>query len=254
MNGVIKIYFHPTCATSHELIVNLYNKGYLDKVEIYNLLKPLENRFVWSVPWLVKDNEPVGTDPISDDEVINIIENKDIIIENPVESFMMSILHSSYASSIAILHKDLSLLINDSIIKASIRYGHSNVNINDLKNELIENKDKLLQEYRDKIRRALSVSFVRELYWSKSGNIDSNDIVKYSDPTIVGLWLLSKGSIGRIGLPKRPLIFNDIDVKEVSAFVQKRGKGLLEKIKEEQENIYNDKLYWEILERSKKDF
>jgi predicted thioredoxin/glutaredoxin len=249
MSSTIKLYFHPTCATSHELIINLYKKGYLNKIEIYNLIKPLEKSFIWSVPWLVEDNEPIGTDPISDDEVINIIENKNVYIENPEESFMMSILHSSYASSIAILHKDLSFLINDSLIKASIRYGFSGVDISNLKAAISKNKDRLFEEYRDKIRRALSVSFVRELYWSKSGKINSDDIIKFSDPTVVGLWLLSKGSIGRIGLPKKPFVFDDIDVKEISEFVAKRGKGLLEKIKEEQENIYNDKLYWEIIEK-----
>ncbi|AFZ70102.1 putative thioredoxin/glutaredoxin [Caldisphaera lagunensis DSM 15908] len=247
MNTEIELYFHPTCATSHEIIMSLYEKGYLDNIKLHNTLAPLENNFIWSVPWLIVNKEPVGTDPITSEEIIEIIENKKIDINDPKESFMMSILHSSYASSISILHKDLQPVINNSFIKASIRYGFSNIELNEFKSQIIKIKENLFEEYRDKIRRALAVSFVRELYWSKSGKIDYNEIVNYSNEIIVGLWLLSKASIGRVGLISKPYIYGDIDIKEISEFVSKRGKGLLEKIKEEQDAIYNDKKYWEII-------
>ncbi len=247
MNSNVEIYFHPTCATSHEIIIDLYKKDYLDKVKLHNVLSPLQNNFIWSVPWVIVNNEPVGTDPITSDEIINIIENKEIDIDDTLDSFMMSILHSSYASSISILHKDINPMINDSFIKASIRYGFSNIKLDEIKKDIIKNKENLFEKYRDKIRRALSVSFVRELYWSKSGKIDHNELLSYTNPVVVGLWLLSKASIGRIGLTPKPYIYGDIDVKEISEFVSKRGKGLLEKIKEEQEAIYNDEKYWEII-------
>ncbi|MDP8003212.1 MAG: hypothetical protein ACP5I6_01285 [Caldisphaera sp.] len=248
MGNLIEIYIHPTCATSYEVITGLYNKGYLDKVKIKNTEKIIGNKFVLSVPWIEFNGVPIATDPVTVDDVIEIIENNKINVENPTDSVMMSIVHSSFLSSIVMLHKDIEVALNELFLNAALRVPLSKINVEDVKNEMVKWKNKLFDEYRDMIRRALSVSYVRELYWTYS-QIKPEEISSITNKNIVGLWIIAKGSIGRVALPARPYLDNDKDIELISEFVKKRSKGLLEKVKEEQEKIRSNELYWKIIEK-----
>ncbi len=67
-----------------------------------------------------------------------------------------------------------------------------------------EKKDTLYREWQSKIARAISLSYNRELGWIKGGKITPEQLVSYTNPVFIGLWVLAKASTGRAELAWRP--------------------------------------------------
>jgi len=95
-----RLYFHQSCATSREVILGLSRRGLLERVELMPLDGGIESlrAGVWSVPWLVIDGRPVATDPVTADEVAEIINGGKVDVGDPLDAFMNAVLHSSLAS------------------------------------------------------------------------------------------------------------------------------------------------------------
>uniref|UniRef100_A0A7C2FR86 Uncharacterized protein n=1 Tax=Thermosphaera aggregans TaxID=54254 RepID=A0A7C2FR86_9CREN len=109
----------------------------------------------------------------------------------------------------------------------------------------------LYDEWVDKLRRALAVAFTRELYWSSNRKLAADDLVNVSRPEVIGAWLLAKASIGRVGLPSNPLGAGMANAGEISSFISKTGKGILNKFENEANMLFNDNDYWEMINRLK---
>jgi len=63
----------------------------------------------------------------------------------------------------------------------------------------------------------------------------------------VGAWLIAKGGLGRAALPPRPKGVAREDAEWIASFVRRAARGLLEKVREEQESIYSDSEYLGLL-------
>ncbi|WP_048812880.1 hypothetical protein [Acidilobus saccharovorans] len=244
----VTIYFHPSCETSHEVITGLRRAGALGRVRLVRLGSLEAVRLgVLSVPWVTVGDEPAATDPVSAEEVIDIVNGSKVDPGDPVEAFMNSVLHSSLASAVAILHGSLAPVAVRELVSAAVRSPVSGVRPEQVIGEVIRKDRELFAEWRDKLRRALSISFVRELYWASGGALSPQLVRELSRPEVVGLWLLGKGSLGRSALPYNPKGSASEDVEWIAEFVSRTASGLLEKVREEQEGIYSDKEYMEVV-------
>ncbi len=234
---------HPTCASSYSLVKGLKKLGILDRVELVVADKPLP-RLVWSVPWIEVEGEPVATDPVTLEEVLEILENKWRRRIEPLQAFTEALLHSSYASSLAALWSTLDPVLDKSFIAAAVRAKLSHINV-----ELVVSKlrgQRLSKELGEKIGRALAVSFVRDLWWATGGALTPKELSEIVSRESVATWIIARASLGRIGLPSQPSPDKQV-VNTIITFVRKAGKGLLSKIEREQKMIIDDREYWDIL-------
>lgn len=244
----ITIYFHPSCETSYEVITGLRKAGILDKVRLVRVSSLEAVKLgVLSVPWITVGSAPAATDPVSAEEVIEMVNGSRIDVGDPVEAFMNAVLHSSLASAVAILHGSLVPVALRELASAAVRSPVSGVRPEEVIDEVVRGDRELFTNWREKLRRALSVSFVRELYWASGGALTPQHVRELSRPEVVGLWLLGKGSFGRSALPYNPKGSAAEDIEWIAGFVSRTASGLLEKVREEQEGIYSDKEYMKVV-------
>ena len=247
----VAVYIHPTCATSYELVKRLASEGLLERVELRDTSSPSEalHQGVWSVPWILVDGQPAATDPVEPGEALEIITGAwSRSIANPAEAFMETVLHSAYAAAVAYLHGSLEPVLDEALASAAARSPLSGIDPSKLLGEIRSNAEKLYREWEDKIMRALGISFVREAWWASSGSLDRETLRNMATPEAVGLWLIGKASIGRTGLPPKPLPSRE-RLEKLASFIHRGAAGLLSRVKREQETILGDEEYWRILSR-----
>jgi len=244
-----RLYFHQSCATSREVILGLSRRGLLERVELIPLDGGIESlrAGVWSVPWLVIDGMPVATDPVTADEVAEIINGGKVDVGDPLDAFMNAVLHSSLATALTLLHGSVAAVADPSLASAAARSPLTGVDPEALAARVRAEGDRLFLEWRDKLRRAATVSYVRELYWASGGAITAEELAAHATQASVGAWLIAKGSLGRAALPPRPKGVAREDAEWIASFVRRAARGLLEKVREEQESIYSDSEYLGLL-------
>mgnify|MGYP001770670522 CR=1 FL=1 len=251
MAGSVEIYFHPSCETSYELIKGLARAGLLDSVRLVRSSSLSSVRHgVLSVPWVKLNGVPAATDPVTSDEVIAMIRGDRLEVDDEVEAFMNSVLHSSMASAVALLHGSLVPVATRELASAAVRSPASGIDPGRVVKRVVSNDRELFSEWRDKLRRALAVSFVRELYWASNGSVTAEAVAETARPEVVGLWLIGKGSLGRASLPPSPKGSAAEDLVAISEFIRKGARGLLLKVREEQESIYSDAEYQQIVSKA----
>ncbi|KSW12055.1 hypothetical protein CF15_04555 [Pyrodictium occultum] len=245
------LYIHPTCASSYEVVKHLAGKGLLDSVRLVSTAEPAASqvlgRSVWSVPWLVVDEVPVATDPVEPAEVEAILLGEGPLeAGDPVEEFMEAVLHSAYAAAVAYLHGSVKPVADTALISAATRAPLRGLDVEEVAREVLERADELYAGWEDKIMRALGISFVRELWWAHGGELEKEQVRELATPGNVGLWLVAKASIGRSGLPSRPMPPRE-RLERLAGFVRRGAAGLLFKVRREQETILGDEEYWKLL-------
>ena len=252
--SIVELVVHPTCFSSYRLLKTLGEKGFLNRLRILVANKPsigFEKK-AWSVPWLLVNSEPAAADPLEAWEVEAALEGRGLRPPaDPAESFMTSVMHSSYASSLVVLWGSLEPVLDKGFAKAAYRAPLTGVDVDKALEEVRGRMRELYDEWVDKLRRTLAVAFARELYWSSNRRLTTDDLVSASRPEVIGAWLLAKASIGRVGLPPNPLGAGMANAEEISSFISKTGKGILNKVENEANTLFNDKEYWEIVNRLK---
>ena len=254
----LAIVVHPTCAVSYRAVKRLAEEGLLDRVLLLDARDPrvvFEYR-VWSVPWvLVETREglvPSATDPVSEDEIVEMVkgvyERGDV---DPVAAFRDALVHSSFAAAVALVNDDPGIAVSRELVAAAIRAGFDVTPWRLVDESIAEVRDAIRDawsELRGMVARALGVSFVRELWWSRGGSLDREGLVAAVESGAVRLWLEAKASIGRGGLPWDPRHITEV-AELVERFVVRGAVGLLRKIEREQKEILGDDEYWEILRK-----
>jgi len=223
----------------------------LDRVEIVSTHDPVGSGVlagrVWSVPWILLDGVPVATDPVEPGEVEAIVTGQwSNTVRDPVEAFLEAVLHSAYAAAVAYLHDSVLSVLDEALVSAATRSPLSGIEPREVIDQVRERSNKLWAEWRDKVMRALGISFVRETWWASNTGLDRERLRQIATPEIVGAWLVAKASIGRSGLPPRPLPSRK-SLEKLAGFIKRGAAGLLSKIRREQEEILSDKEYWETL-------
>ncbi|NOZ88959.1 MAG: hypothetical protein GXO15_03450 [Crenarchaeota archaeon] len=249
MAGRVVVYIHPTCATSYELVKALAGEGLLDAVELRDTSSPgpVLRGAVWSVPWILVDGRPAATDPVSAEEAAEIIRGTwSRGVEDPVKAFMETVLHSAYAAALAYLHGSLRPVLDEALASAAVRAPLSGVEPRGVLEAVEAEAERLYGEWEDPIMRALGISYVREAWWASGGTLSRDQLRAAAAPEAVGAWLIAKASIGRAGLPPRPLPPRE-RVERLASFIQRAAAGLLNRVRREQEQILGDEEYWRLL-------
>lgn len=247
-----KIIVHPTCYSSYRLIKHFMNKPLLERLEFIvaeHASVALKHR-VWSVPWLLINGTPVAADPIEPEEVEAIIQGQNLgLSKGIVESFTDAIIHSVFASSQLALWRSIDPLIDRDFVSAATRAVVTGIDVDQAMMELREKSQEILQGVLDKVTRALAVSFTREVWWTHGGELTSDYLLSIATPGSVATWLIAKASIGRIGLPGKPMGVAMQTAREISDFISRSAKGIISKIEREQREILEDGEYWAVLRR-----
>ncbi|GBF09202.1 conserved hypothetical protein [Aeropyrum pernix] len=240
----VKIYVHKTCASSYSLFRGLREKGLLERVEIVEAKGPLDEggRLIWSVPWVLLDGEVLAGDPVDPVVIESAVKGSKIDVGDPVEAFMETILHSSLASSIAVLSRSLEPVLDVSLASAAVRSPLSGLNPRDVLESVEARASELYNEWSGKLARALAIGFVRELWWARGGTLDPGGLESIVSSGGFRLWLLAKGSLGRVGLPADPrLVAGYREVGEAEDFLLKTGPALIRRVEREQTGILGDR-------------
>ncbi len=254
---------HPTCLSSYRLIKNLIEKNTISRVKLVLMENPFQiiNYKAWSVPWIIVDGQAAATDPVEYSELEAIIENRELVVRDPLEAFKNTIIHSGYLSSIValwgsinpvlnnevILWGSINPVLNNEVISVAIRKPITKIDVEYVKERIVEKKEEIYREIIDVVYRTLGIAFVRELLWASRGELTEDDLTKYVDPLIVKTWLIAKASIGRIGLPRDPWSRGSESAEAISNFISRSARGILNKVKREYEEITSDEDYWRVI-------
>lgn len=246
----LRIYVHPTCYSSYKLLKHLMENGLINRVKVIDTSNPsLLDRFVLSVPWVTIGSRTVAADPVSGEEVKLMIEGSyKPTIGNPLESFKVTLLSSSYASSIALLHGDLSYAAFRELVEASLRTPLTGLDPEEVLEIVRRDGVSLYEELEVRIAKVLATSYIRELYWASGGSLNEKDLRGRVDRVAVLTWLMAKASVGRLGLPSNPLTMANRDGVEIIVnILEASGDKILSDVRREQETIFKDISYTSFL-------
>jgi predicted thioredoxin/glutaredoxin len=193
------------------------------------------------------DGQAAATDPVEYSELEAIIENRELVIRDPLEAFKNTIIHSGYLSSIVALWGSINPVLNNEVISVAIREPITKIDVEYVKGRIVEKKEEIYREIIDVVYRTLGIAFVRELLWASRGELTEDDLTKYVNPLIVKTWLIAKASIGRIGLPRDPWNRGSESAEAISNFISRSARGILNKVKREYEEITSDEDYWRVI-------
>ena len=240
---------HPTCSSSYSLVKKLIEENTISRVKLVSMENPFQiiNYKAWSVPWVIVDGQAVAADPIEYPELEAIIENRELVIRDPLEAFKNTIIHSGYLSSIVALWGSINPVLNNEVISVAIREPITKINVEYVRERIVEKKEEIYRETIDVAHRTLGVAFVRELLWASRGELTEDDLIKYINPLIVKTWLIAKASIGRIGLPRDPWSRGSESAEAISNFISRSARGILNKVRREYEEITSDQEYWMVI-------
>ena len=179
---------------------------------------------------------------MSPEEVEELVrEGRIPLPRDPVEAFMNTVLHSAYASSVALLHKSIDPVLDRDLIMAALRTP-----LGGPKPEELEIGEGVYSMWEDKLARALAISLAREIWWSYNGKppgqVDQDTML-----LVASTWLIAKASIGRAGIPDNPKGAVE-RAKPVADFLARTYKSLIRRVEREQTTILGDSEYWRILE------
>ncbi|MGC9177915.1 MAG: hypothetical protein ACP5G6_05810 [Conexivisphaera sp.] len=246
----MRIYYHPTCASSHRVIRELHARGLLPRVELVKVshvaTAGVMDDEIWSVPWIAEDGRPLATDPLDPDEAAGIVEHhRARVPDDASKAFMYAVLGSLYASSLVYVHGSLRPVMSPRFVQAALRSWLGGPDPTSGVESILREEGALLSEYRGKIIRVLSYGMARMLWWSSGG--ESPD--ELPGELQVATWLLSTASIGRAGLPDRPQSLRPA-VRELTEAIRGDFDRLIRRVGEEQSSIMGDEEYWRLLQQA----
>ncbi|WP_449462432.1 hypothetical protein PQ610_00090 [Tardisphaera miroshnichenkoae] len=238
----MEVYYHPSCLSSYKLIKGLESAGYLGAVRLVNTAKEFQDALekgVISVPYVFAGGRPVLVDPVTYDEVIDLLQGKkraSITVEQAAQNFIRSVSASAFAATASLMRGSFkSLLSGGFMLAASKIYLHDReFELGELLSYLEDNDSRLFEESRDHLIRSVAYNVLRMSFWA--GHEDGLD-----DATIKML-LLARGSLGRVAIPYPPDISESL-VKSISETLAERGQKYLEMLRQERETILSDEKY-----------
>ena len=237
------IYIHKTCASSYRLYRELRENNLLEHITLKNVAKPLDDRgrLIWSVPWGLAGDEVFGGDPMPRELVEAALQGGEVPAGDPIESFMEAVIHSSLASSLALLYGSLEPVLDEDLAAAAVHAPLSGADPNAVLVEVAEKSREIYSEWSPKMVRALAMGFVREAWWSAGGSLTHESLARLVEAGGFRAWLIGKGSLGRVGLPSDPReIASRDEVRSAEDFILKTARVLVRRVEAEQKEILGD--------------
>ncbi|AOL16066.1 thioredoxin [Sulfolobus sp. A20] len=249
----VEVFTHKNCIECNILLEYLENKGLLGKVQIIDTeLYPFIafERGVISTPSIFVDGKLIYAGNVDLEEFERILKGDSVVRQidknTLVEKLMLGIVDSFAATAWLYVNRDFdSFLAQKDFIYAVtglvfLEKDTAEEYYNYLRNVMLKEGDKYMEEWKPKFLKNISSNFIRELYWLYEKKI-SKDIVSQRYPIeVFAHWLMIRGgSVGRVGLRIHPLSDNQTmsRVLEVYKFMLENYDELWEKVEREQKEI-----------------
>lgn len=215
----VEIFTHKNCIECNILLEYLENKGLLGKVKIIDTeLYPFLafERGVISTPSIFIDGKLVYAGTVDLEEFEKILRGERVVkqIEKDklIEKLMYGIVDSFAATAWLFINRDFdSFMAQRDFVLAVTGLAFANDNeaeeyYNYLRNIMIKEGEKYLEEWKFKMLKNISSNFIRELFWLYERKIDKELVIQRYPVEVFAHWLMIRGgSIGRVGLRIHPL-------------------------------------------------
>ncbi len=237
------LYIHPTCYSSYLLVKGA--SKYIGNIDVKVAVDtPVEHMRLglFSVPMMYSGGTPILADPIEPDDVKALMEGNlgDIGIDDALEHAVNGIMASQFLLVNVLLHGSITRVVDMETLKviSRLRFHGAEHMAGALAERIARNEADILRDYMDTFVKVLALGIAREVYWL---GVDPGEV----DRTHIAMFLMDKASIGRVSLPFKPEMPKIVDI--VYETFSERKYAYLNKVKAEQDTIYNDAEYMELL-------
>ncbi|WP_338604775.1 thioredoxin family protein [Sulfolobus tengchongensis] len=210
----VEIFIHKTCVECNMLLEYLENKGLLSKVKIIDTeLYPFLafERGVISTPSVFIDGKLVYAGAVDFDEFEKIISGEKIIKQidknNLIEKLMYGIVDSFAATAWLYINRDFDSFMaqKDFVIAvtglALLNDSEKEEYYNYLRNVMIKEGEKYIEEWKPKMLRNIASNFIRELFWLYEKKISKDVVIQKYPLEVFAHWLMVRGgAVGRVGV------------------------------------------------------
>jgi len=249
----VQIFTHKNCVECNMLLEYLENKGLLGKVKIIDTeLYPFLafERGVISTPSIFIDGKLVYAGIVDFEEFERILSGekvtRQIDKDKLVEKLMLGIVDSFAATAWLYINRDFdSFLAQKDFVMAVTGLSlldekEREEYYNYLKNIMIKEGEKYLEEWKPRMLRNISSNFIREIFWLYETKISKEVVMQKYSVEVFAHWLMVRGgAVGRVGLRIYPLSDSTLmrRVLEAYNFMLGNYDDIFNKVQKEQTEL-----------------
>ncbi|MBW9141045.1 MAG: thioredoxin family protein, partial [Candidatus Aramenus sp.] len=247
----VEIFTHKSCTECNLLIEFLDQRGLLGKVQLIDTeLYPFLaiERGVISTPSVFIDSKLVYAGTVDFEELARILSGeyvkKEVNKEELVNKLMYGIVDSFAATAWLYVNRDFdSFMAQKDFVMAVTGLALSDnaeEEYNYLRNVMLKEGEKYLEQWEEKMMRNISSNFVRELYWLYRSKLPLEKVKSLYPIEVFAHWLMIRGaSVGRVGVRIYPLSDAEVmkRILKVYNFMMSNYDALWEKVEKEQKNL-----------------
>ncbi|BBL48012.1 thioredoxin family protein [Metallosphaera sedula] len=247
----VEIFTHRNCTECNLLVEYLEEKGLLGKVKLVDTetqpFLALE-RGVISTPSIFVDGKLVYAGKVDLEEFEEILKGKGVSRtynrEELVTRLMEGIVDSFAATAWLYVNRDFDSFLSQRDFVLAVTGLALSENpeegFNYLRNVLVKDRERILQEWEPRMFRNISSNFVREIYWLYGKKVPKDELFSRYTLEIFAHWLMVRGgAVGRVGLRIHPL--SEVDtmarIAKVYGYVMENYDSLWEKVEKEQKSL-----------------
>ncbi|MEJ2776788.1 thioredoxin family protein [Sulfolobaceae archaeon RB850M] len=249
----VEIFTHRTCTECNMLLEFLEQKGLLGKVTVIDTeLYPFIafERGVISTPSVFIDGKLVFAGVVDYEELEKLLRGENVKVtinkDELVQKLMFGIINSFAATAWLYVNRDFDAFMaqRDFVLAVTslslVDQQTANEYYNYLRNVMVKEGEKYLEEWKDKMLRVIAANFIRELYFLYERKLSNEEIMSRYPLEVFAHWLMIRGgTVGRVGLRIHPLSEKDTlnRISEAYVYMLSNSSSLWDKIIKEQEEL-----------------
>ena len=247
----VRLYIHPLDYSSYRTFMLLYEMGVLEKITIVNAVFPgpssVLRRGLWGVPWIEFNGKPVAVNPISVDELLDLVQGTSFSPPKPpVDLFVDAVKSNILPASLVLLHGSLYPVVDENLAMAATRSILTGVDVEQVLEEIADRERELYADIESNIASIIAYNYL----WDKEVVVGvEEEEQKLTRAVCLLNWLIGKASIGSTGIPHIAPQRSDLErrVNLVRKYLEVNWEGILRKVRRELETIRSDEEYWRML-------
>ena len=249
----VEIFTHRTCTECNMLLEFLEQKGLLGKVTVIDTeLYPFIafERGVISTPSVFIDGKLVFAGVVDYEELEKLLRGENVKVtinkDELVQKLMFGIINSFAATAWLYVNRDFDAFMaqRDFVLAVTslslVDRQTANEYYNYLRNVMVKEGEKYLEEWKDKMLRVIAANFIRELYFLYERKLSNEEIMSKYPLEVFAHWLMIRGgTVGRVGLRIHPLSEKGTlnRISEAYVYMLSNSSSLWDKIIKEQEEL-----------------
>ncbi|AWR99845.1 thioredoxin family protein [Metallosphaera hakonensis] len=247
----VEIFTHKNCTECNLLVEYLEQRGLLGKVklidtEAYPFLA-LEKGVI-STPSVFVDGKMVYAGKVDFAEFEELLKGNGVERkfnrDELVTRFMEGIVDSFAATAWLYVNRDFDSFMEQkdfvfAVTGLALSEG-GDEGYQYLRNVLLKDRDKILQEWEPKMFRNISSNFVREIYWLYQRKLPRDEIFSRYPLEVFAHWLMIRGGVvGRVGLRIHPLseVETMTRIARVYGYTMENYDSIWERVEKEQKSL-----------------